>query len=119
MSAEYVVDLGVDAAGAQKPDELGADAIEALVAADPELEWTNPSDSPPTRYANHRWISWHGKPSFIYGAPLLSWNDPSPDAIVKLLRIAQALGCSASDGNGDRIELRKKLFGGEKVFVVG
>jgi hypothetical protein len=101
-------------------DWLPKSVIDAVIAGDLELDWVNPADAiategPPSL---KRPISWKGTPRFSYGAMWLECDDPDAACVRKLLHIAAAFNGYVFNDDGERVELRKGMFGGEKVVAV-
>ncbi len=118
--------MGTYTAGLNKTfDKLGDDwlpkpVIDAAVAADPELAWVDPADAiategPPSM---KRPISWNGKPCFLYSAMWLDCEDPDPATLRKLLHLTATFNGHVFREDGYKIELRKGIFGGEKVVAI-
>ena len=101
-------------------DWLPKPVIDAVIAADPELAWVNSEDAVATEGppSVRRPISWKREPRFSYTAMWLECEDPDAAAKHKLLHIAAAFNGYVFADTGERIELRKGLFGGEKVVTV-
>ena len=105
-------------------DKLGDDwlpkpVIDAVVAADPELAWVNSADAVATEGspAVKRPISWKGKPCISYCAMWLECEDPDPATLRKLLHLAAAINGHLFREDGYKIELRKGIFGGDKIVT--
>ncbi|MEP6939138.1 MAG: hypothetical protein ABI846_05195 [Rudaea sp.] len=101
-------------------DWLPKPVVDAVVAADPELAWVNSADAVATEGAPSvkRPISWKGKPCFSYGAMWLECEDPDGATMRKLLHVAAAFNGHVFSDTGERIELRKGMFGGEKIVTI-
>lgn len=106
-------------------DKLGDDwlpkpVIDAAIAADPELAWVNSTDAVATEGppSVKRPISWKGKPCFSYLAIWIECEDPDAATMRKLLHLAAVINGHVFGENGDKIELRKGMFGGEKIVTI-
>jgi hypothetical protein len=108
----------LDAAGAPITK---ADA-EAIVASDSELAWStedwvdlhNESGEVIRYYA----ILWKGEPAFLWQRHEITCSGPDDKHMVKLVQIARALGALAVGDDGERYELRRTLFGKEKLVTI-
>ena len=97
--------------------------IDALVDGDAELAWSSidfleraEEDGSVTR---HYMILWNGEPCFWWYRDELLCCGPDDAQLTKLVRIASALQARAIGDDGESYELRKSLFGKEKVVRVG
>ncbi|SFS09844.1 hypothetical protein SAMN05421771_1707 [Granulicella pectinivorans] len=102
------------------------DEVEALVAADPELRWSPSLDSVVTtpdgaeiryRAAQNPAIQWREISAFRWSGDQIECKNPTPEQIVKLAQMARALNAYLVGDDGELYELKKKLFGGEKIVI--
>jgi hypothetical protein len=99
-----------------KPD------VDALVASDPELEWSatdyvDMSDDAGT-VTRYYMIRWRGEPCFWWYRDQIQCAGPNDEQQLKLAQIARVLKGYAVGDDGERYELHKGLLGKEKLVVV-
>jgi hypothetical protein len=95
--------------------------VDALVANDPELKWSTTdyvdmaNDGTTTRYYM---IIWRSSPCFWWYRDQILCSGPDEAQQLKLAQIARALNGFAVGDDGERYEIRKNIFGKEKLVVV-
>ena len=96
--------------------------VDALVARDPELEWsiTDYVDMSDDAGAVTRYymIGWRGEPCFWWYRDQIQCSGPDDEQQLKLAQIARTLNGYAIGDDGERYELQKGLLGKEKLVVV-
>jgi|ERR1017187_1229161 hypothetical protein len=96
--------------------------IDALVDGDLELDWSSADfvemadqNGSVTRFYM---IMWNGTPSFWWYRGQLLCSSPDDAQLTKLVRIASALNARVVGDDGEGYQLRKSLFGKEKIVRV-
>jgi hypothetical protein len=97
--------------------------VDALIAADSELEWSM-SDYVDMKddagvVIRYYIITWNGVLCFWWYRDQIICSNPDNAQRIKLTKIAQSLSAYAIGDDGERYEVRKNIFGKEKVIVVG
>lgn len=95
------------------------DDMDALIAADPELAWSDDyvdmrEDGVVTRF---HLIAWNGEPLFWWYRNEIRFNSPDEGAQIKLLRMAAALGAFVVGDDGEHYRLVTDEAGVESVEV--
>jgi hypothetical protein len=93
--------------------------IDAIVEGDPELTWSC-SDFVEMKDQTgvvtvFYMILWNGIPCFWWYRDQLLSSSPDQKQLTKLIRIATALDARVVGDDGERYELRRSIFGKEKV----
>ena len=96
--------------------------VDALIEGDPELAWSGEDfvdmadeSGNVTRYYM---ILWNGLPCFWWFRDQILCSGPDDVQLVKLVRIAGALNAHVVGDDGEEYQLRKPLFGREKIVRV-
>jgi hypothetical protein len=96
--------------------------VDALIAADAELAWSSTdyvemSDDTGavTRYFM---ITWRGKACFWWYRDQIQCSGPDDAQQLKLAQIARAMNAYAVGDDGERYEIKRSLFGKEKLEVI-
>lgn len=96
--------------------------VDALIDGDPELAWSGEDfvdmadeSGNVTRYYM---ILWNGLPCFWWFRDQILCSGPDDVQLVKLVRIANALSAHVVEDDGEGYQLRKQLFGREKIVRV-
>jgi hypothetical protein len=94
---------------------------DALVNSDPELAWST-SDfvemNEQGTSVRYFMILWNGEPRFWWHKDQITCSGPNEQQQIKLARMARALGAYAVGDDGERYEVRKNLFGREKLITI-
>src|SRR5260370_1248024 len=104
---------------ASKP--ITKEDVDALISGDPELKWSTTDyidmvdDGVTARYFM---IVWRGSPSFWWYRDQIQCSGADEAQQLKLAQMARALNAHAVGDDGERYELRKNIFGREKLVVV-
>ena len=100
---------------------ISKDEIDHLITTDSTLAWSNQdfvdmkSDGETVRYCM---IEWNGVSCFWWYHDQIVCSGADEAQIGKLLSIAAALSASVLGDDGEKYELRKTLFGSEKIVTV-
>ena len=100
---------------------ISKDEINHLIATGPTLAWSNQeivdmkSDIETIRY---NMIEWNGVSCFWWYRDQIVCSGADKAQIGKLLRIAAALSATVVGDDGEKYELRKTIFGKEKIVTV-
>lgn len=95
--------------------------VDNLIANDPELKWSTTDfvemaeNGTTTRYYM---IIWRGLPCFWWYRDQISCSGPSDAHQLKLAQMARALNAFVIGDEDERYEIRKSIFGEEKLVVV-
>jgi hypothetical protein len=96
--------------------------VDALIDGDPELAWSGEDfvdmadeSGNVTRYYM---ILWNGLPCFWWFRDQILCSGPDDVQLLKLVRIASALSGHVVGDDGEGYQLRKQLFGREKIVRV-
>jgi len=95
--------------------------VDILIASDAELAWSTTDylemvdDGVETRYFA---ILWQGAPCFFWYRDQIQCSGPDEVQQLKLAKIARSLNAYAVGDDGERYEIKRGLFGGEKLVVV-
>jgi hypothetical protein len=96
--------------------------INQLITTDPTLAWSNRDfvdmKSEAGETIRYYMITWDGVPCFWWYRDQIMCSGADEAQIGKLLRIAAALSASVVGDDGEKYELRKTLFGKEKIVTV-
>lgn len=95
--------------------------VDALIAGDSELEWstTDYVDMADDNGSVKRYlmIAWRGQPCFWWYRDQVECSGPNDAQKLKLAQMARALNAYAVGDDGERYELRRGLFGREKLVI--
>jgi hypothetical protein len=96
--------------------------VDALVASDSELSWST-IDYVEMREekgdtARYYMIQWNGDSCFWWHKDQITCAGPNEAQQRKIVRIARDLNAHAVGDDGERYELRKNLFGQEKLTMI-
>src|SRR5260370_20229630 len=96
--------------------------VNALIASDPELEWST-SDYVDMRddtgaVTRYFMIRWRSASCFWWYRDQIQCSGADESQQLKIAQIARALNAYAVGDDGERYELRKNIFGREKLVVV-
>jgi hypothetical protein len=93
--------------------------VDALVATDPELEWSSSSwvdmsdnAGVMTRYSL---IEWNGKPCFWWYRDQIICSSPREEQQKKLIKIAHALKAFVVGDECELYEIKRNIFGKETI----
>ena len=95
--------------------------VDSLLANDAELAWSTTDylemvdDGVETRYFA---ILWRGVPCFFWYRDQIQCSGPDEAQQLKLAQIARLLNACAVGDDGERYEIKRGLFGKEKLVVV-
>jgi hypothetical protein len=96
--------------------------VDALIASDPELSWSTadyvemPEEAGGT--ARFYMIQWNGESCFWWHKDQITCAGPNEAQQRKLVRMARVLNAHAIGDDGERYELRKNLFGRERLTTI-
>lgn len=95
--------------------------VDALIASDTELKWSTSdyvdmsNDGVSTRYYM---IVWRGSPCFWWYRDQIQCSGPGEPQQLKLAQMARALNAYAVGDDGERYEIRKSIFGKQKLVTI-
>jgi hypothetical protein len=93
--------------------------VDAIIEADSELAWSSSHfvqmKDHEGAVANFYMIAWKGVPCFWWYRDQLLCSSPNDAQVVKLVRIAAALGAHVVGDDGERYEIRRSILGKQRV----
>jgi hypothetical protein len=100
---------------------ISKEDVDALIASDPELSWST-TDYVEMRdesgdSARYYMVQWNGASCFCWHKDQITCAGPSEEQQRKLVQIAFALNAYAVGDDGERYEMRKNIFGREKLIT--